>query len=133
MSCHYLSYRVPQDPKINKQKNYNMTAGATPGTQPNTRGRPPPRKHSQPRPTHTQHPHQQAPTQPPGTHNRRESRTARHPPAPTPPDPAKTTSTTAKPPRPPPSPDQYQKKKDEILEPHCATHPPTKPGTREMR
>ena len=42
MSCHYLSYRVPQDPKINKQKNYNMTAGATPGTQPNTRGRPSP-------------------------------------------------------------------------------------------
>ena len=34
---------------------------------------------------------------------------------------------------PPLSLDQYQKKKDEILDPPCIAHPLMKPGTREMR
>ena len=75
--------RAPRDPKINKQKNYNMPTGPAAGPSPANIANPPPapaHTHAAPPPppaTGTQ-----APTQPPGIQNRRESWMARCSPQP---------------------------------------------------
>ena len=126
--------RAPRDPKINKQKNYNMPTGPAAG--------PPPRKHSQPpaRPS----PHTRSTPTTPSNRNTGTNPTTRHteqtrkldgemlPPAPHSPIQPKQsaqpqTHLGSSIPR------LISEKKDEILEPHCVTHSSMKPGTREMR